>query len=234
MEAEHASVGFGSGDRGYFNVPRERKEKDDEDKPAQRISQQDGAIRVQGGHPAGAQQLGQPAARQRAHRGREGSDEVIPCKSPRAFFVRQELRQGGLFNGQERTDLVSARTDDTDDGGSQEEEDVAGDDEDNARAQHQQRADDQRALASDTVSGGSEPERNARIAHEGEGEEQADLLFDETYLREIEREDDREEAVAKESYDAGGEKNDHVVNRFFRHGFHSLHSFVKNKAASQK
>ena len=101
-----------------------------------------------------------------------------------------------------------------------------GDDEDNARAQHQQRADDQRALASDTVSGGGEPERNARIAHECEGEEQADLLFGKTYLREIEREDDREEAVAKESDDARGEKSDDVAIHFFRYGFQSLNRSV--------
>jgi hypothetical protein len=101
-----------------------------------------------------------------------------------------------------------------------------GGDEDNARAQHQQCADYQCALASDTVSGGGEPERNARIAHEGEGEEQADLLFGKADLREIKREDDREEAVAKESNDARGEKNDNVAIHFYRHGFQSLNRSV--------
>ena len=86
-----------------------------------------------------------------------------------------------------------------------------GDDEDNARAQHQQRADDQRALASDTVGGGGEPERYARISQECKGEEKADLLFGKTDLPEIEREDDREETVAKEADDAGGEKRDDVA-----------------------
>jgi hypothetical protein len=99
-------------------------------------------------------------------------------------------------------------------------------DEYNARAYHQQRADDQRALASDTVSGGGEPERNSRIAHECEGEEQTDLLFDKTYLREIEREDDREETVAKEADDAGEEKNDNVAIQFYRYGFQSLNRSV--------
>jgi len=80
------------------------------------------------------------------------------------------------------------------------------DDEDNTRAEHQERPDDQRALGVDTVGGCGEPERNARVPREREGEEKADLLFGKTDLREIEREDDREETVAEEADDAGGEK----------------------------
>ena len=90
---------------------------------------------------------------------------------------------------------------------------IGGEDENTARHEHQESADDQCSFAPEVVGGGGKPERDGRVASEGEGEEQADLSLRKTDLREIECKDNREEAVAKKpNYPRGEECDDIAVH----------------------
>jgi len=124
------------------------------------------------------------------------------------------MRERGLLDGKKRTDLVAARTDNTNDGSSHEHEHVACDDEDDARAQHEQRADDQSPLATESIRSCGEPKRYTCVTSQCEREQQADLLFGQADLREIQREDDREKSVTKETDYTCGKESDDVVIHF--------------------
>ena len=124
------------------------------------------------------------------------------------------MAQRGLLDGKERADLVAARTDDANDGGGHEHEHVARDNENDARAEHEQRANNERALATESIRSCGKPKRDACVARKCEREEQADLLFGQTDLREIQREDDGEKSVTKETDDASGKESDNIAVGF--------------------
>lgn len=151
----------------------------------------------------------QPAARKRAYSCGERTSEVVPGKDFSTQFIRQELTQPRLLHREKRTDFVAARADDADDGGDHQNDDVIRHQKDDARAKHEQCADDERTFAPEPVRVGGEVERDERVACKGECEEQTRLLFGQPGLGEIQDEDNREKSVTEHADDAGGkEKRD--------------------------
>ena len=72
-------------------------------------------------------------------------------------------------------------------------------------------AEQQHPAAADPVSGGGQPEGDAGVTGQGEGEQQADGALVQPDLDQVERQDDREKAIGKQADDAGGKKDGNVA-----------------------
>ena len=74
-----------------------------------------------------------------------------------------------------------------------------------------QRAEQQGAPPAKAVGGGGQPERDACVTGQGEGEEQPDLFLAQADLSQVERQYDRQEAVTEQAHNAGGEEPGNVA-----------------------
>ena len=123
-----------------FDRGGDAQEQYHQDRSTQGISHQNGAVRVQHRHAAALQDLGQPAACQRAGGSGERAGQVIPGKGLGAAFIGDQLGQPGLLDRQEWANLVPAGADHADDGGRHQEHGVFGQDKDDPCPDHQQGA----------------------------------------------------------------------------------------------
>ena len=103
-----------------------------------------------------------------------------------------------LLDGKEWANLIPARADDADDGGGHQHDGIAADDENDARAQHEQRAEDKCALAPEPIRGCGQPQRDAGIACQRQREEQPTCRSVKPDLDKIQRQNYGEEPVAKQ------------------------------------
>ncbi len=77
-----------------------------------------------------------PPAGQGAQGGGERTHQVIPGEQVGAPVICNQLRQGGLLDGQERANLVAAGADHPDGRRQQEQVEIAGENEDQCRQDH--------------------------------------------------------------------------------------------------
>ena len=91
--------------------PAEGKHEDD---AQSRVTEDDRPVALDGRQAGGLQRLGEEAGGQRPRRSRDRPNEVVPGEHCRALRVRDRFGKGGLFDRQERPDLVARGADDTD------------------------------------------------------------------------------------------------------------------------
>ena len=162
-----------------------------------RVADDDRAIGVDGRRSAVDEGLAEQAGAERAGRGRDVADEVVPGERRRPAPVRDGLGQGGLLDGQERADLVAGRRDDADGAGQDQQRDEAREREDDPGQDHQGRTRDEHAAPPEPVGVGRQPQRDDRVADQRQGQDDPDRQRVEPDGREVEDQDDRQEAVAE-------------------------------------
>ena len=157
----------------------------------------DRAVGVERGDAAVEQGLAEQPGAERAGRGGDVADEVVPGEGRGPSPVGDGLGQRRLLDREERPDLVAGRRHDADRAGQDEQRQPGREREDDARQEHQRGAGDQHATAAEPVGVGREPERDDRVADERQGQHDPDGQRVEAGRGEIEHEDDRQEAVAE-------------------------------------
>jgi len=134
------------------------------------------------------------------------ANEVVPSKDARALVVGHDLRERRLLNGQERPDLVAARTEHADDRRHDQQHDIATERKDDAGQQHQSCTQQQHAFPSDAIRRGGDPQRDACVADQRESEQRTDLRRGQAHLRQVQRQYDGQEAVCEQPHEAGGKQ----------------------------
>ena len=162
-----------------------------------RVADDDRPIGVGGRGAAVDESLAEQPGAERAGRGRDVADEVVPGERRGPAPVRDGLGQGGLLDGQERPDLVAGRRDDADGAGQDEQRDEAGEREDDPGQDHQRGAGDEDAPPSEPVGVGRQPQRDDRVADERQGQDDPDRQRIEADRGEVQDQDDRQEPVAE-------------------------------------
>ena len=121
MQTESATLGCGRGFclDGDLRLRGQAQEDDGKCKAESPVTQNHGTINVRSFQAGVSGRLTNRSSSQCSQGRRQRSDEVVPSENSRALPVGDELRQGGLFDGQERADFVAAGTDHADGGGDQ-------------------------------------------------------------------------------------------------------------------
>ena len=175
----------------------EPPEPDDHQDPDDRVADDDRAIGVERRRAAVDQRLADEPGAEGTGRRRHVAGDVVPGEGRGPAGVRDRLGEGGLLDGEERPDLVAGRRDHADRAGEDEQRDPAREREDDAGDDHQDGAGDEDPPPAEPVGVGRQPQRDDRVADEREGQDEADGQRVEPGRREVEDEDDREEAVAE-------------------------------------
>src|SRR5512143_3654417 len=100
-----------------FHSGRQREKEEGECHAADGIAYNHHAVRLQRRKPRMLQNLREKTAAQRTGRRRERARKIVPGESTGAAIGGNELRQGRLLEGEERSDLVAAGTHNADDAG---------------------------------------------------------------------------------------------------------------------
>jgi hypothetical protein len=88
-----------------------------------------------------------------------------------------QLRERGLFDGEERSHFASARAEHTDEGNDHQCNDIVRGRKCHTAGRHEERARDQHAPATDAVRRRRDVERNYGVADHGEREQESDFFF---------------------------------------------------------
>ncbi len=168
---------------------------------------------ARGAHSGVFERLGEDTGEQGSGGGGEGAGEGVPGEDGSSLRGRNYLRKGGLFDGKERAHLIAAGTDDADGGGDDEEQRVRGQRESDARARHQGGSGDEHFAAPDAIGLGGQDERDGGIAEQGEGKQEAGLLFAQAQAGEVEDEDYRQRPIREQAQKTGGEEQASVVGQ---------------------
>ena len=137
---------------------------------------------------------------------RQRSHQVVPSEHRGPLPVGDELRQGSLFDRQERADFVATGTDHADRGGDQEPPKVFGDGEDDPSQKHQHGTEDQHFAPSDSIRRGGNPQRDGGVAQQRQRQQQSHSLVIQANRFEVQHQHDRQEAVGEQPDAAGGKK----------------------------
>ena len=164
---------------------REEQEQDGQQDTDQGITEHHRPVRIQGGIAGILQQLCQRSTHQGTGGGGKGTHQVIPGKDLGALFIRHQLRESSLLDGQKWTNLVAGGADHPNDRRHHQEDEVTRQAEDHPCHDHQQRSNDQHPAPAHPVSGGGEPQGDAGITCQGEGEQQADLSLTQAALCQV-------------------------------------------------
>ena len=168
-----------------------------DERPDDRIADDDRPVGVGGSGPAGQQCLAGEARGERAGRRRHIPREVVPGERRGPPSVRDDLGEGSLLDRKERPDLVARRGDHADGAGQDEQRQPAREREHDARAQHQDGPRHEDTSPAQTIRVGRQPQRDERVAHERQGQDRADRQRVQAHRIEVQDEDDREEAVGE-------------------------------------
>ena len=196
-----------------LDLDRDAPEADGQQDAHARVHQHHRPVAVEGADAAVLEGLRQQAGQQRAGRGRERPDKVVPGEDTRALPVGQRLRQGRLLDREERPDLVAAGADDADGRRQQQHPEVVADREDGARQDHQQGSRDEHPATAQTVRVRRQPQADGRVADQRQGQDEAHLEAVQTQRREVQAQHHRQEAVAEHARAAGREQEATVARQ---------------------
>jgi hypothetical protein len=117
-----------------------------------------------------------------------------------------------MLDGQERPDLTAAGADDPDRPRHEQQPEVVGQGEQHPGESHEQGAGDEHPPPAEPVRHRGQPEGEARVAQEDQGQEHADLARGQADLAEVEDEDDRQAPVGDQA-DAPRREQEPAVGR---------------------
>ena len=171
------------------------------------------AIGVHLRHAACEEALADQPGRQRAGRRGDVPHEVVPGEGRRSPAIRYDLGERCLLHGQERANLIAGRGDDPDHSGQDEQRQLVRDRKDRAGQEHEPAADHQDAPAAHPIGVRRQPQRDDRVAQEGQRQDDPDGQRVQAGRREVQDQDDREEAVAEHAQRAQGEQRAAIVTK---------------------
>ena len=189
---------------------RERGEQEREEHSDPRVAREHHAVGVDLREPAELEQARDPAAGERPERRRDRAGHAVPGEQARAIAVERQLREGGLLDREEGTDLAPARADHADDRGEDEHPGLAGPEEDETSRRHEEGAEQEHAPAPHAVGAGGDPQGDRGVSEKRGSEEEARRGPVEPDRAQVEHEHDRERAVGEEPRDSRGEQQAHV------------------------